>query len=90
MPGLPQVTLQLLCYPTGKLAHAPLGAYALPHNTHLAVSLLVRLCKVNSEAGNSNYFGLEYIRDKSVQLSILACITTFFENDIVKRHAWTW
>ena len=30
----------------------------------------------------------EYIRDISVQPRILACITTFFENDVVKRHAW--
>ena len=32
----------------------------------------------------------EYIRDKSVQPRILACITTFFQNDVVKRHAWAW
>ena len=32
----------------------------------------------------------EYIRDKSVQPHIVACITTFFENDVVKRHAWAW
>ena len=32
----------------------------------------------------------EYIRDKSVQPRILVCITTFFENDVVKRHAWAW
>ena len=32
----------------------------------------------------------EYIRDKSVQQHFLACITTFFENDVVKRHAWAW
>ena len=37
-----------------------------------------------------NQYEQEYIRDKSVQPRILACITTFFENDIVKRHAWAW
>ena len=32
----------------------------------------------------------EYIRDKSVQPHFLVCITTFFENDVVKRHVWAW
>ena len=30
----------------------------------------------------------EYIRDIRMQPRILACITTFFENDVVKHHAW--
>ena len=84
MPGLPQVTLQLLCYPTGKLAHAPLGTYAY-HTTHtyVAVSpynayvcMKADWCWINKKGFNCTYvivilYTYDYMNFLQVQVNLL-------------------